>query len=75
MKRIIFIGLFIGLINQAVAANEERTYPHGCRQLGFDFDDDKLVLSQIDNGQIDTLYLIHNNSRYEIVLETDKKNS
>lgn len=75
MKRIAFILLFIGLTNQAVAADEDRTYPHGCRQLGFNFDDDKLVLSQIDNGQIDTLYLIRNNSPYEIILETDKTNS
>lgn len=74
MKRntLLTLGSLITLIAlpNMMLAKEARKYPHGCRQVGFDFSNGQLHLKIITpDGLPQTLYLIHNKSPYEIMLK------
>ncbi len=72
MKKILVSSLLSLVITGTTFAEQnERLYPHGCRQLGFSFDNDQVVFSRIDGGQQETVYLVRNNSPYEIIMEAE----
>ncbi|OGO95209.1 MAG: hypothetical protein A3F10_01200 [Coxiella sp. RIFCSPHIGHO2_12_FULL_42_15] len=50
-------------------AKESRKFPHGCREVGFDFSDGHLQLKMIaPDGLQQTLYFIHNKAPFDIAL-------
>lgn len=54
----------------ALAKEESRKFPMGCRQMGFEMVDGQLSLKVVmPDGLPQTLYLIHNKTSYDILLK------
>ena len=74
------IGLSVGSDAWAAKKNRKepdvskRRFPHGCRMVGFDFDDNTVMLrsSKPEGESPQTLYLIHNVSDRAIYLKAKK---
>ncbi len=68
------LGLLVASLPLTTLADptpEPRKFPPGCRQTGFDFSEDQLVLTQIPEGQVQTVYLIHNRAPFEVAVRAD----
>ena len=62
--------------NSAKLKRPPRKWPHGCREIGYDFQSNLLVLNPVsDTEKIQTVYLIHNKSPQDIhfMAERDPK--
>lgn len=82
MKKIIFSLIFFSLtanaLDQSTTQNKvvknkkaPRKFPYGCREVGFTFENNHLLLSMIPEGQEQTLYLIHNRAPFDIAVKAD----
>src|SRR3990167_6018300 len=82
MKKLIFTLLLLSLTATALEQNAApnsgtknkkmpRKFPYGCREVGFSFESNRLLLSMILDGQEQTLYLIHNRAPFNISVKAD----
>lgn len=51
--------------------DSDRRFPHGCRQLGYDFQDPLLIIKSNAQSQNQTLFLVHNTAEHDIRLKDD----
>lgn len=63
---VVFIAL---LLSYGVGLALVKHFPSGCRQVGFTFERNKLILSSIPEQQTETLYLLHNITSHDILLK------
>ncbi len=49
------------------AAKPPRKYPHGCRELGYEFESSLLILKPVSESEdIQTVYLVHNKAPHPV---------
>jgi hypothetical protein len=50
---------------------EKTRFPMGCRDMGFRFENNQLILHQIPEGLVQTVYLMHNRAPFSVTLWVD----
>lgn len=72
IKNVMMIASFSAyfLTAPVSAADSQRLYPVGCHDQGFYFSNNQLTCELIDHGQTQTIYLVHNASLEDIIVET-----
>ena len=80
-KKTFFLLLFlIPVITPALESTPESTpeltpekthFPTGCRDMGFRFEHNQLVLHKIPDGLVQTVYLMHNRAPFPVTLKID----
>lgn len=67
---LLIAGLLLGYADFSYAKKgPPRKFPHGCRELGYEFKGPLLVLKPVSEETSQTLYLLHNSSHNKLVLE------
>jgi len=64
----IFIAIFISLIFISSSFALARKYPHGCKDVGYVFENRLLVLKPASENHPQTVYLIHNKLKKSVKL-------
>lgn len=74
IKKLILSVASVILVSTLPAhAAAPKKFPNGCREVGFEFKDGKLILNPVsEEGEIQTVYLVHNNSDNAVKFESEK---
>lgn len=72
---VLIVSILLIFNSAFIYAKEKRKFPRGCRPIGFDFKDQYLLLKSEAEEHPQTLYLLHNTSRYDIQLSLVNNNN
>jgi hypothetical protein len=74
LRKCVYLSMALFISTIALAANAlPKNFPKGCRPVGFTYEAGKLVLTPVSSSDnIQTVYLIHNNSAHPIKFTAEK---